>query len=65
MIERGQAYGYVLLERIEREPDGDDEVELASGGLLLDLTCLHSADGAPLAPQGAAQNNVVPLRGAA
>lgn len=49
VIERGQAYGYVLLERIEREPDGEDEVELASGGFLLDLTCLHSADGAPLA----------------
>lgn len=49
VIERGQAYGYVLLERIEREPDGEDEIELASGGLLLDLTCLHSADGAPLA----------------
>ncbi|MCW0047271.1 histidine utilization repressor [Brevundimonas sp. BT-123] len=49
VIERGQAYGYVLMERIEREPDGEDEIELASGGLLLDLTCLHSADGAPLA----------------
>lgn len=49
VIERGQAYGYVLLERIERKPDGEDEIELASGGLLLDLTCLHSADGAPLA----------------
>lgn len=49
VIERGQAYGYVLLERIEREPDGEDEIELASGGVLLDLTCLHSADGAPLA----------------
>ncbi len=49
VIERGQAYGYVLLERIEREPDGEDEIELASGGLLLDLTCLHSAAGAALA----------------
>ncbi|KJV40831.1 GntR family histidine utilization transcriptional repressor [Brevundimonas sp. UYEF29] len=49
VIERGQAYGYVLMERIEREPNGEDEIELASGGLLLDLTCLHSADGAPLA----------------
>ncbi|QSF53440.1 histidine utilization repressor [Brevundimonas fontaquae] len=49
VIERGQTYGYVLLERIQREPDGEDEIELASGGLLLDLTCLHSADGAPLA----------------
>ncbi|WP_312185112.1 histidine utilization repressor [Brevundimonas vesicularis] len=48
VIERGQAYGYVLLELIEREPDGEDEIELASGGRLLDLTCLHSADGAPL-----------------
>ena len=49
VIERGQAYGYVLLERIEREPEGAEEIELASGGRLLDLTCLHSADGAPLA----------------
>ena len=49
VIERGQVYGYVLLERIEREPEGADEIELASGGRLLDLTCLHSADGAPLA----------------
>ena len=49
VIERGQAYGYVLLAGVEREPEGAEEVELASGGRLLDLTCLHSADGAPLA----------------
>lgn len=49
VIERGQAYGYVLLARVEREPEGAEEIELASGGRLLDLTCLHSADGAPLA----------------
>ncbi|MBB5770781.1 GntR family histidine utilization transcriptional repressor [Brevundimonas vesicularis] len=49
VIERGQTYGYVLLNRIEREPEGEEEIELASGGLLLDLTCLHSADNAPLA----------------
>ena len=49
VIERGQAYGYVLLARIEREPEGAEEIELASGGRLLDLTCLHSADEAPLA----------------
>lgn len=49
VIGRGQAYGYVLLARIEREPEGAEEIELASGGRLLDLTCLHSADGAPLA----------------
>lgn len=47
--ERGQAYGYALLERIERGPNDDEENELASGGRLLDLTCLHRADGAPLA----------------
>ena len=49
VIERGQAYAYALLERVEREPEGAEEIELASGGRLLDLTCLHSADGAPLA----------------
>ena len=49
VIERGQVYDYVLLARIEREPEGAEEIELASGGRLLDLTCLHSADGAPLA----------------
>lgn len=49
VAERGQAYGYQLLDRIEREPQGADEIELASGGRLLDLTCLHTADGAPLA----------------
>ena len=46
---RGQAYGYALLDRVERNARDDDEGELAAGGRLLDLTCLHSADGAPLA----------------
>ena len=46
---RGQAYGYVLLDRAERSARDDDEAELAAGGRLLDLTCLHSADGTPLA----------------
>lgn len=46
---RGQAYGYALLDRVERNARDDDEAELAAGGRLLDLTCLHSADGAPLA----------------
>jgi GntR family histidine utilization transcriptional repressor len=49
VIERGQAYGYLLLGRVEREPQGADEIELASSGRLLDLTCLHRADGLPLA----------------
>jgi len=46
---RGQAYGYALLDRVERNARDDDEAELAAGGRLLDLTCLHSADGTPLA----------------
>jgi len=46
---RGQAYGYALLDRSERSARDDDEAELAAGGRLLDLTCLHSADGTPLA----------------
>lgn len=46
---RGQTYGYALLDRVERDARDDDEAELAAGGRLLDLTCLHSADGTPLA----------------
>ena len=46
---RGQTYGYALLDRTEREARDADEDELAAGGRLLDLTCLHRADQAPLA----------------
>lgn len=46
---RGQTYGYALLNQTEREPRDADEAELAAGGRLLDLTCLHRAEGAPLA----------------
>jgi GntR family histidine utilization transcriptional repressor len=49
VIERGQVYGYALLDQVERDPDGVEEAELAAGGRLLALTCLHKADGAPLA----------------
>lgn len=49
VLERGQAYGYVLLDRDVRAAETVEEVELASGGGLLDLVCLHSADGVPLA----------------
>lgn len=49
VLERGQSYGYALLDRKERAADGAEETALAAGGRLLDLTCLHSADGAPLA----------------
>lgn len=48
-LERGQSYGYRLLERREREAATADEAELAADGRLLDLACLHSADGPPLA----------------
>lgn len=49
VMERGQAYGYRLLDQMERDPDGGAEIELAAGGPLLALTCLHSADAIPLA----------------
>lgn len=49
VLERGQAYGYALLDRVERGAETADEVELAAGGRLLELTCLHRADEAPLA----------------
>ena len=49
--ERGQAYGYRLLEREVRTPDLKDSAEttLADDGDLLALECLHSADGRPFA----------------
>lgn len=46
---RGQTYGYELLARRVREPSSDEEYELASGKPLIELRCLHRADGAPLA----------------
>jgi GntR family histidine utilization transcriptional repressor len=46
---RGQVYGYRLLERIERGAATPEDRTLAGRGRLLELTCLHSADGAPLA----------------
>lgn len=49
VVARGQTYGYALLDRTEREARDADEDELAAGGRLLDLTCLHRADQAPLA----------------
>lgn len=49
--ERGQDYGYRLLERGVRTPDPKDaaETNLADDGDLLALECLHSADGRPFA----------------
>lgn len=49
VVERGQAYGYRLLERRERDAATEEERELAADGRLLDLACLHSADETPLA----------------
>lgn len=46
---RGQTYGYELLARRVREPASDEEYDLASGKPLIELRCLHRADGAPLA----------------
>jgi GntR family histidine utilization transcriptional repressor len=46
---RGQAYGYELLMRRIRDPHNEEEFSLAGGGRLLELSCLHSGDGAPLA----------------
>ena len=46
---RGQVYGYRLLERSEREAGTPEDRKLAGRGRLLELACLHSADGAPLA----------------
>ncbi|OGN49070.1 MAG: histidine utilization repressor [Caulobacterales bacterium RIFOXYB1_FULL_67_16] len=47
--ERGQVYDYQLLERLVRLPQNPEEAELAAGGRLIALTCLHSADSVPLA----------------
>jgi GntR family histidine utilization transcriptional repressor len=48
---RGMAYGMRLLTRKRREPDAKnaEEVQLAGGGDLLALTCIHLADGRPFA----------------
>lgn len=48
---RGQVYRYQLLKRLVRAPVVNDaeEGELAGTGDLLELECLHEADGHPLA----------------
>ncbi len=46
---RGQVYGYELLVRRVREPGSDEEYEMAAGKPLVELRCLHRADGSPLA----------------
>ncbi len=48
-LDRGQSYGYRLLERRVRDAATPGEAELAASGRLLDLACLHSADDEPLA----------------
>jgi len=49
VLERGQSYGYRLLRRVERAAGTAEEAGLSAGGRLLDIACLHSADGSPLA----------------
>jgi GntR family histidine utilization transcriptional repressor len=49
IAERGQTYGFRLLERREREPRTGEEQDLAGDGGLLELECLHLSDDAPFA----------------
>lgn len=51
ILERGQTYNYKLLRRRLRKPvEGKSaERELAGAGRLMELQCLHSADGRPFA----------------
>jgi GntR family histidine utilization transcriptional repressor len=51
ILERGQTYAYKLLRRSLRKPahGRPAERELAGAGRLVDLQCLHSADGRPFA----------------
>ncbi|QTC89674.1 histidine utilization repressor [Brevundimonas goettingensis] len=49
IAERGQIYGFRLLDRLEREPRNREERDLAAGGVLLELAGLHLADDAPFA----------------
>ncbi|WP_309090471.1 histidine utilization repressor [Phenylobacterium sp.] len=48
---RGETYGYELLSRTERtpEPAEAEALDLASGGKVLALRCLHRAAGRPFA----------------
>lgn len=46
---RGMEYGMTLLARRRRKPKGEEEIQLAGAGELLDLTCVHLADGKPFA----------------
>ena len=48
---RGMGYGMTLLTRKRRKPEAKsaEEMQLAGGGDLLALTCLHLADGRPFA----------------
>ena len=47
ILERGQTYSYNLLRRSLRKPADGAERDLAGGGRLIALQCLHSANGRP------------------
>lgn len=49
ILRRKRAYRFALLSRTERAPQTDSEIELAAGGRLLELQCVHFEDDAPFA----------------
>lgn len=49
IVARGETYAFRLLSRAVRDADGEDEIELAAGGKLLELDGVHDAGGRPFA----------------
>lgn len=49
IVARGETYAFRLLSRVVRDADGEDEIELAAGGKLLELDGVHDAGGRPFA----------------
>jgi len=49
ILRRKQSYRFTLLSRRERAPQTGSEIELAGGGQLLDLTCVHFENDVPFA----------------
>ena len=49
ILRRKQRYRFTLLSRRERAPQTSDEIELAAGGRLLDLHCVHFENEVPFA----------------
>lgn len=49
IVARGETYVFRLMSRTVRDADGEDEIELAAGGKLLELDGVHDAGGRPFA----------------